>query len=449
MMKKRTGICKAAHISLAFFISTLQGTSAMERDYHKILEEIEELTARIHREVDRVLEDYKRDTAEYHRRMGTARTIPTATTMIPEIAENKGLKGASHGEESADLVKQGNFLDGKYYVKASGSRDFVYGTLNFSQEQPDQVKINDFKMEYNPFQGSLLYFRSENEGVDIDYVPALKKLKNGQYKLFVRHKDDSVHFVDPSTVGFDIDSLDELWGKKGYSATKFLKYDDKIMQDIILKGGHTTSFIDPESFIQNLKEKYSSDKYTYSIEYGDYQIARFMASVLPNTTFLLEAFSNDGCNLYFMAEDESRAEAERTPALKKRGSGDYILFVREKDGSVGERDPRALKIDVQDLNELWDHKQDSQPKFLRHTDKLLALILSGGHTLPKYPPQYAQRIQWDSGNDLNNMDIRLVIETDGNHSLLLVEYPYSLAGASAVQRLVVRKWNWSESYPFI
>jgi hypothetical protein len=38
--------------------------------YERILQEIQELTARIHQEVDQVLEAYKRDTAEYHRRMG-------------------------------------------------------------------------------------------------------------------------------------------------------------------------------------------------------------------------------------------------------------------------------------------------------------------------------------------------------------------------------------------
>jgi hypothetical protein len=96
-------IRKIVNVSLALLISISQGASAMERDYHKILQEIEDLTSRIHAEVDRVLADYRRDTEEYHRRMGAAKrtattTSPTAeterkpvtsTTTPPVVANNK------------------------------------------------------------------------------------------------------------------------------------------------------------------------------------------------------------------------------------------------------------------------------------------------------------------------------------------------------------------------
>lgn len=98
-------IRKIANVSLALLISISQGASAteeVERDYHKILREIEDLTSQIHAEVDRVLEDYRR-TKEYNRRMGAAKrtattTSPTAeterkpvtsTTTPPVVANNR------------------------------------------------------------------------------------------------------------------------------------------------------------------------------------------------------------------------------------------------------------------------------------------------------------------------------------------------------------------------
>ena len=67
-------------------------SSAPLTNYHIILEEIKELTARIHREVNQVLADYKRDTAEYYRRMGNTRRIttttsPTTNPISPALAQ--------------------------------------------------------------------------------------------------------------------------------------------------------------------------------------------------------------------------------------------------------------------------------------------------------------------------------------------------------------------------
>jgi hypothetical protein len=68
-----TFLC-AVHEGVTAEPKTLQegeGASGQPRNhYETILQEIQELTARIHQEVDQVLEAYKRDTAEYHRRMG-------------------------------------------------------------------------------------------------------------------------------------------------------------------------------------------------------------------------------------------------------------------------------------------------------------------------------------------------------------------------------------------
>ncbi len=72
-MKRNTNTRKIACSLFMLLIFTSHDTSAMENNYHKILQEIKELTTRIHREVDRVLADYRRDTAEYHRRMGIMR----------------------------------------------------------------------------------------------------------------------------------------------------------------------------------------------------------------------------------------------------------------------------------------------------------------------------------------------------------------------------------------
>jgi hypothetical protein len=59
----------------------------MLHNYETILEQIKELTARIHDEVDKVLADYKRDTAEYHRRMeSTRRKTQKSRRLVPSYA---------------------------------------------------------------------------------------------------------------------------------------------------------------------------------------------------------------------------------------------------------------------------------------------------------------------------------------------------------------------------
>jgi hypothetical protein len=61
-----------------------EGAPKLSRNHYKtILQEIEELTARIHREVDQVLADYKRDTAEYHRRIGAKEGIIIKSDEAP------------------------------------------------------------------------------------------------------------------------------------------------------------------------------------------------------------------------------------------------------------------------------------------------------------------------------------------------------------------------------
>jgi hypothetical protein len=106
---------------------------------------------------------------------------------------------------------------------------------------------------------------------------------------------------------------------------------------------------DEDAFIAELKKEYR-DRYEYSIDYGNYQISRFIASLSPTTVFSLKPFSS-----------------------------------------------RSL--------------------------------------------QYGQRVQWESGNDLNNMDIRLIIEPQGRE--LYIEYPYGFKcgnfGSSATQKFAIKE----------
>lgn len=102
-MKKNKNIRKIAKASLALLISVSYGASAAEEvkidappglsrnNYEIILQEIEELTERIHREVNKVLADYKRDTEEYHRRMGVKRGAGTSSTTTSLTAGDEHL----------------------------------------------------------------------------------------------------------------------------------------------------------------------------------------------------------------------------------------------------------------------------------------------------------------------------------------------------------------------
>jgi hypothetical protein len=110
-MKKIINICKVAAASLALLISASHVASAAEsgerqalleppiNNYHKILEEIEALTARIHAEVDQVLAAYRRDTAEYHRRMGIRQRTTTMTSLTEDLAE----VAPKHEEQTLNL----------------------------------------------------------------------------------------------------------------------------------------------------------------------------------------------------------------------------------------------------------------------------------------------------------------------------------------------------------
>jgi hypothetical protein len=125
-MKKNRSIYKVVCASLLFLISPSHIVSAMEGentedlsndfknlfstktqtvpDYNKILEEIEELTKRIHAEVDKVLADYRRDTEEYHRRMGITRG--TATSVAPGTVEKEESQPEAQEKEKEEKEKE-------------------------------------------------------------------------------------------------------------------------------------------------------------------------------------------------------------------------------------------------------------------------------------------------------------------------------------------------------
>ena len=156
-MKRNTNTCKIASSLLALLISTLHGADAMERDYHKILEEIEQLTARIHAEVDQVLANYKRDTAEYHRRMGAKReTRTTSSNTTTTTAEEKRKddffligKEKIYGVEPQDQYEALVIINDNGKLKLVGTRN-DYDDLftptpeyaaKFAQQMPDSDKL--------------------------------------------------------------------------------------------------------------------------------------------------------------------------------------------------------------------------------------------------------------------------------------------------------------------
>jgi predicted NAD-dependent protein-ADP-ribosyltransferase YbiA (DUF1768 family) len=164
-MKRNTNTCKIASSLLALLISTLHGADAMERDYHKILEEIEQLTARIHAEVDQVLANYKRDTAEYHRRMGAKRETRTTSSNTTATRAEK--------RREDDF-----FLIGKEKIYGVEPQD-QYETLVIINDN-GKLKLVGTRNDYD----DLFTPTPEYAAKFVEQMPDFDKLLNNQSKFF-------------------------------------------------------------------------------------------------------------------------------------------------------------------------------------------------------------------------------------------------------------------------
>jgi hypothetical protein len=167
-MRKNTIIWKVANASLAFFISTSYVVSASEtvelegenqlsmslshhHSYEKILQDIKELTDRIHREVDKVLADYKRDTAEYHRRMGTMRgTIKTTEQDREKDFVLEKLKEAEGGKPVEIIPwEKGGAESPKIQIPDISMNQKEINELSNKEKQEILRQIHNFERDYS------------------------------------------------------------------------------------------------------------------------------------------------------------------------------------------------------------------------------------------------------------------------------------------------------------
>jgi hypothetical protein len=169
-MKEYVDIRMIINASLALFIAASQGASAMEdsamedsamedkgrvssglprNNYETILQEIEELTARIHAEVEKVLADYRRDTEEYHRRMGLKMEATTTTPKKEEAPLEELIKAAEADLARADKFyesawEEQNKMDssnnGEEYDSAARQLDVAYAAYKTAQKKLSDLK---------------------------------------------------------------------------------------------------------------------------------------------------------------------------------------------------------------------------------------------------------------------------------------------------------------------
>jgi hypothetical protein len=281
-MKKYINIRNITNFSLALLICISRGANAMEdttevpnmtrNNYATILQEIEELTKRIHAEVDKVLSDYRRDTEEYHRRLGIAnRVMPQLnTTAIVEDVE-KNLTGK---QETKDVEEN-----------PENEKEVI-------QEKIEKARSLGFKITDYKYFKELSNDKDKNKLLD-NAIHILKKNKHSNEN---RSKLGILRFT-PSYLHFN----DEIWREniekkldQDISTQKILLSEDElekaIKMDVDFKplftlGTPVTSGAPDEKYIKNwLHEKITIKETTDKITQKTMNIAELKQLKLKEQT---------------------------------------------------------------------------------------------------------------------------------------------------------------------
>jgi hypothetical protein len=96
------------------------------------------------------------------------------------------------------------------------------------------------KVEVKKNKRCVLNMMEANELEDVKSTPALQKLNNGQYQIFVRTNEGVVSSpINSTSLSINLEELNELWNEKGKQAKAYLDCDHKIMTAIMKKSGHS------------------------------------------------------------------------------------------------------------------------------------------------------------------------------------------------------------------